>query len=87
MLGRPPVPVFHRARLAHSLAANGPREHYLRARWDSDENGHLVVRAFGDQDSSLISVFTAANALIRLLPYAPALEQDAVVDIVMLGRT
>jgi molybdopterin molybdotransferase len=87
MLGRAPQPVFRRARLARALAANGPREHYLRARWDSDKDGCLSVRAFDDQDSSLISVFATANALIRLLPSAPALEQGAVVDVLMLGRT
>jgi molybdopterin molybdotransferase len=86
LLGRAPQPVFHRARLAHALAANGPREHYLRARWGSDDDGCLTVRAFGDQDSSLISVFTTANALIRLPPSAPASAPGAAVDMLMLGR-
>ncbi len=78
--------VLHRARLAHALPANGPREHYLRARWNSDGDAHLTVRAFEDQDSSLISVFAAANALIRLPVDAPALAAGAVVDMLMLGR-
>jgi molybdopterin molybdotransferase len=84
MLGRLPQPVFHRARLATALAANGPRENYLRARWGSDDQGCLTVGAFDNQDSSLISVFSAANALIRQWPSAPALEQGAVVDMLML---
>jgi len=87
MLGRDPQAstTFRRARLLHALPANGPREHYLRARLDADDMGQLVVRAFEDQDSSLISVFAAANALIRLAPDAPALAQGAMVDTLPLG--
>jgi molybdopterin molybdotransferase len=87
MLGRDPqaCTAFRRARLLHALPANGPREHYLRARLDADDTGQLVVRAFEDQDSSLISVFAAANALIRLAPDAPALTQGAMTDILPLG--
>ena len=85
MLGREPGPVFHRARLMHPLPANGPREHYLRARWEMDADGSAAVRAFEDQDSSLISVFTAANALIRLAPDAPAHGEGALVEMLMLG--
>jgi molybdopterin molybdotransferase len=86
MLGRDPQisTVFRRARLLHALPANGPREHYLRAQLDADDTGQLVVRAFEDQDSSLISVFAAANALIRLAPDMPALVQGAMVDVLTL---
>ena len=64
------------------VPANGGREHYLRAHLDSDSEGHLTVRAFEDQDSSLISIFAAANALIQLSPNAPALKQGALVDVI-----
>ncbi len=84
MLGRPAEPVFRRARLVESLPANGPREHYLRARLDSDEAGSLVVRAFEQQDSSLISIFAAANALVRLAPGTAALAPGALVDVLPL---
>jgi molybdopterin molybdotransferase len=73
-----------RARLLKPLPANGPREHYLRARAELDDLGHLTVRAFEDQDSSRISIFAAANALIRLPPDSPALEEGALVDVLML---
>jgi len=86
MLGCVAAPTFHRARLARALPANGPREHYLRACWSGDDNGCLTVHAFEDQDSSLISVFTAANALIRLPPNAPAIADGAAVDMLMLNR-
>ncbi len=84
MLGRPAEPVFRRARLAEPLPANGPREHYLRAHLDSDDEGRLVVRAFEQQDSSLLSVFAAANALIRLAPHAAALAAGTLVDVLPL---
>ena len=86
MLGCVAAPTFHRARLARALPANGPREHYLRACWSGDDNGCLTVHAFEDQDSSLISVFTAANALIRLPPNAPAIADGTAVDMLMLNR-
>jgi molybdopterin molybdotransferase len=87
MLGRDPQACIslHRARLSHPLPANGPREHYLRARTDVDDEGRLVVRVFEDQDSSLLSVFAAANALIRLAPGADALQAGALVDVLPLG--
>jgi molybdopterin molybdotransferase len=87
MLGRDPdaCVAVNRARLTQALPANGPREHYLRARLDVDEEGQQTVRAFEDQDSSLISVFAAANALIRLPADAPALSQGALVDVLPLG--
>lgn len=86
MLGRDPLACVttRKARLAHALPANGGREHYLRARLDSDVEGRMMVRAFEDQDSSLISIFAAANALIQLPPHAPALEQGALVDVIAL---
>jgi molybdopterin molybdotransferase len=87
MLGRDPdaCVAVNRARLTQALPANGPREHYLRARLDVDGEGQQTVRAFEDQDSSLISVFAAANALIRLPADAPALSQGALVDVLPLG--
>jgi len=88
MLGRDPQAciTMHRARLAHPLPANGPREHYLRAHLDTDQEGRLTVRAFEDQDSSLIAIFAAANALIRLPPDVPAMEAGTLVDVLPLER-
>ena len=86
MQDREPDPRFLRAHLARSLPANASREHYLRAELRPEKNGRLTVRAFEDQDSSLISVFAAANALIRLMPDAPAQEQGALVDVLLLGE-
>jgi molybdopterin molybdotransferase len=86
MLGRDPshCVATSRARLIQGLPANGPREHYLRARLEVDGEGRQIVRAFEDQDSSLISVFAAANALIRLPAGAPGLAAGAMVDVLAL---
>jgi molybdopterin molybdotransferase len=64
MLGLPATPAPRKtAPLAKDLPANGPREHYMRARF---EDGGLV--AFGSQDSSLLSVLGQADALIVRTP-------------------
>ena len=86
MQGRDPEPRFFHAHLGRALPANGGREHYLRSALTSDSEGRLMVRAFEDQDSSLISIFAAANALIRLVPDAPAQEEGALVDVLPLGE-
>lgn len=66
--GFAPAPAPRRtATLAAPIPANGPREHYQRARV---ENGNLTV--FERQDSSLLSVLAGANALAISPPDAPA---------------
>ncbi|ETX26629.1 molybdopterin molybdotransferase MoeA [Roseivivax isoporae] len=55
------------APLAAPLAANGPREHYMRA-----ERTEAGLRAFERQDSALLSVLGAADALIVRPPHDPA---------------
>lgn len=77
---------MHWAILREALSANGSREHYLRADLKVDELGSLAVRAFENQDSSLISVFSSANALIRLAPHQPQLAKGARVEVLPLDR-
>ena len=84
MLGRDPSVSFAKARLSRALPTNGPREHYLRALVESDANGQAMVRSFEDQDSSLHSVFAAANALIRLAPNASGSPEGALVEVLAL---
>ncbi|WP_422074310.1 gephyrin-like molybdotransferase Glp [Tranquillimonas rosea] len=62
-LGAAPAPRA-RAPLAAPVAANGPREHYMRATL-----GPEGLSAFDRQDSSLMSVFAAAQALIVRPPH------------------
>ncbi|WP_370303583.1 gephyrin-like molybdotransferase Glp [Pseudooceanicola sp.] len=53
------LPALKQARLNAALERNGPREHYLRARVEEDR-----VTAFDNQDSSLLTVLSEANALL-----------------------
>jgi len=73
------------ARAAEPLSANGPREHWMRADL-SFEAGGLVVRPYRDQDSSLVSVFAAANALLRRRGGAPAAAAGDLVEVLPLAR-
>ncbi len=70
MLGlSPATPQLRTARLVAPLPKNGPREHYMRA--SVDETG---IRAFDNQDSSLLSVLAQSNALLLRPPQDP--ERD-----------
>jgi molybdopterin molybdotransferase len=73
------------ARLAEALPANGPRAHYMRAELTNGE-GALVVKPFSDQDSSLVSVFARADALLCRPAHAPAAATGDVVEILPLQR-
>ncbi|WP_227269337.1 molybdopterin molybdotransferase MoeA [Roseobacter weihaiensis] len=68
LLGLPrQAPGQRTAPLAAPLAANGPREHYMRATLTKDG-----LRAFDRQDSSLLSVLAGADALLVRPPHDPA---------------
>lgn len=53
------IPALRQAALKHDVPANGPRQHYMRARV---ENGQLTTA--DSQDSSLLSVLADSNALL-----------------------
>ena len=84
--GATPAAAVRRARLAATLPANGPREHYMRATLCYDAHGGLLAEAAIDQDSSLVSVLASAGGLIRRLANAPAAAAGEAVDLVMLDR-
>ena len=68
MLGMPPGPHLRHAPLAAPVAANGPREHYMRATLDAEGALTILPR----QDSSLLSVLAASDALVMRPPGDPA---------------
>jgi molybdopterin molybdotransferase len=68
------------ARLTTSLPANGPREAYLRAKTRIDDEGGYRVTPAANQDSSLVSVFVAANALIVCAADSNACESGELVE-------
>lgn len=63
------------ANIMHEIAANGPREHYMRATLCSD--GIYVAE---QQDSALLSVLAHSNALALRPPFAPALLAGAEIE-------
>lgn len=84
MLGRAACWATQSARLRAPLAANGPRETYWRATSTLDESGQFWVERLPNQDSSLVSVFAAANALIVQAPHEPARATAELVPILRL---
>ncbi|MBK9082983.1 MAG: molybdopterin molybdotransferase MoeA [Rhizobiales bacterium] len=59
------------ARLGGDLPANDQRQDYLRATLRRDADGAPVATALGLQDSSVLRVLAAADALIVRPPHAP----------------
>ena len=83
-LGLPAVPRRRGpARLAHAIEANGPREHYMRARSEADGSVSLCA----SQDSSLLATLARADALVVRAPHAPALPAGAEVEVIRLDGT
>ncbi len=73
------LPPLQTAPLADDLAANGGREHYMRA---TLADGRLKV--FNNQDSSLLSVLSQANALVVRTPDDPARQAGDAVEFLPL---
>ncbi|WP_397403696.1 gephyrin-like molybdotransferase Glp [Phenylobacterium sp.] len=84
-LGADAGPRMIQARLDAPLGANGPREHWMRAQLNHVD-GLVTARPYRDQDSSLVSVFAASDALLVRLAGAPALSAGDVVDVLPLAR-
>ncbi|OYW29458.1 MAG: molybdopterin molybdenumtransferase MoeA [Caulobacter sp. 12-67-6] len=87
LTGRDPEPTMIAARLATPLPPNGPREHWMRAALSIDPQGRAIVAAFADQDSSLVGVFSRADALVRRSVNAVAASAGDIVDVLPLART
>ena len=83
--GAEPGPEIRTAQLATDLPANGPREHWMRARLSSVE-GVCLASPYGDQDSSLVSVFAGSDALLRRPAGVPPAAAGDVVEIIPLPR-
>ncbi|GBE43184.1 molybdopterin molybdenumtransferase [bacterium BMS3Bbin10] len=58
--------------LAEGVGENGPRQHYMRATFESGPDGAALVRPVRSQDSSLLSPLSQADCLIVRSPGAPA---------------
>jgi molybdopterin molybdotransferase len=84
--GADPAVRLERAPLFVGLPANGEREHWMRARRGPAPGGAPAITPMPDQDSSLVSVFAEADALVRRAPHAPAAAPGELVDILPLAR-
>jgi molybdopterin molybdotransferase len=84
--GADPATPLIAAKTTLALPANGEREHWMRARLECRPTGEVTVTPFTDQDSSLVSVFAAADSLIRRPPRAPAAEAGTALEVLPLQR-
>lgn len=83
--GAEPGPQLITARVEGGMAANGPREHWMRAELKVVA-GEVRCRPMRDQDSSLVTVFASAGALVRRASGAPALAEGELVEVLVLDR-
>jgi len=74
------------ARLDGEVGDSGANECYLRALVRTDAEARRWARPFDDQDTSLVSVFAAANALIRRPAGARAAGSGTIVEVMLLDR-
>jgi molybdopterin molybdotransferase len=73
------------ARLAAPLAANDRRQDYLRARLARGPDGEIEATPFPRQDSSMMSLLAASDALVVRRPNAPPAAVGERVEIVPFG--
>jgi molybdopterin molybdotransferase len=84
--GLEPWPRLRPSRLTTALPANGAREHWMRARLSTTADGVWRVEPMPDQDSSLVSVFAGADALICRPALAPGVDAGNPVPVLPLER-
>jgi molybdopterin molybdotransferase len=86
LMGRDPntatTPVT--ARLSHALPAGGARHVYHRGHLQSDHEGVLRARVDPREDSSLLTPFGSANALIHQPAHAKAMPAGSLVEALWL---
>jgi molybdopterin molybdotransferase len=87
MLGDPRAGVdrTEAATLGADLPANDARQDYLRATLRPGTDGPSVATAHAVQDSSMLSVLAASDALIVRPPHAPAARAGEPCRIIRLG--
>jgi len=85
LLGLPEADATEPARLGSDLPANDSREDYLRARLERNGEGDWVATPFSTQDSSMMSLLTAADCLVVRPVGAPAAMKGERVPILRLA--
>jgi molybdopterin molybdotransferase len=84
--GANPAPRLVAVRTAAALEANGPREHWMRARLSHDAEGALWAHPLENQDSSMVTIFAVADALVRRPRGAASAAPGDPVDALILDR-
>lgn len=79
------LPATRPVRLAVDLKANDTREDYVRSRLDRAADGSVAVQPHKIQDSSMLSVLAASDALLVRPPHDPARKAGDIVQIIDLG--
>lgn len=77
-------PALMCAQTETDLPATSGREEFLRAVLAIGRDGRASVHPAGDQDSSLLSPFLSANALIRRRPASPSAAAGELVEVIWL---
>ena len=77
-------PSMNNAVLTTDLPENDRRQDYLRSVLGHDEYGNAIVTPTARQDSSMIGVFAAANALVVRPPFDPSRAAGDVVQVIRL---
>ena len=86
LMGADPSPQLVPAHSDRALVENGGREHWMRACLTYGSDGRLLARALRDQDSSLVTMFAAADALLRRRAGAAAVAAGGAVEVLVLDR-
>lgn len=85
MLGIDPAALpTARASLGAALPTNGKRQDYMRAELTRAADGTLSATPFDMQDSSVLSLFAHAGALVIRPPHAGAAQAGDPVDVIVL---
>jgi molybdopterin molybdotransferase len=84
LLGRSTATACVPAVLDGHVAGSGDNEGYLRASARIGDDARMWVRPFGNQDTSLVSIFAQANALIRRVSGSGPVESGALVEVLLL---
>ena len=85
LLGRTDSPLEATiAELAHDLEANGPRQHYMRAKREFGDTNPPRVSVLPSQDSAHLTGLMTADVLIVRRPNAPALRSGSKVSVLPL---
>ncbi|HKV15689.1 MAG TPA: molybdopterin-binding protein, partial [Reyranella sp.] len=78
------LPATRPVRLAVDLKANDTREDYVRSRLDRAADGSVAVQPHKIQDSSMLSVLAASDALLVRPPRDPVRKAGDIVQIIDL---